>query len=276
MQSMSPETPIRLEFERPPLVEQAITVIFENLEAFSIVDYGLFWNEISGEFPQVDSRPPLEVSVEHFGELREAVSQLQLVEDIPLPRALFSNGRGELVQLQPDRFGFNWAKEGDTPYPRSEPVMARFEALFEQFRKYVDRRNLGEIRLRQCELTNLNILPVVEFGTDFSDIGNALEVDPLDLGVPFLRAETYIRNRQHRIVDENGVALGRLHIAIAPVLAKGGSKAFRVEFTARSAPGIGSFEAVRRFFCIARNAINGAFGATVTKRMRQHWGEKNV
>jgi uncharacterized protein (TIGR04255 family) len=274
---MSPETPIRLEFERPPLIEQAITVVFDRLPRFSIIDYGLFWSELGGEFPEVGSLMPLDVAVEHFGDGLNPVPQLQLLAEAPLPRALFGNSNGNLVQIQPDRFGFNWAKEGDAAYPRSEPVMTRFEQLFEQFRTFVQRRDLGEIKLRQCELTNLNILPVAEFGDDFSAMGRALKVDPLDLGVPFLQAETYMRNRQHRIVDENGTAIGRLHTAIAPVFANvRGQKAFKVEFTARSAPGIGTFEAAQRFFAIARNVVNGAFRATVTEQMREIWGEKNV
>lgn len=272
---MSPETPIRLEFERPPLVEQAISVCFERLPGFSIVDYGLFWSEIAGEFPSVGNLPPLDTAVEHFDEMRIETAQLQLFDPTPLPRGMFSNELGELVQLQPDRFGFNWAKRGDAPYPRSEPMMARFEDLYGRFVKFVDRRGLGEIRLRQCELTNFNILPVAEFGSDFSEIGNALKVDPLELGVPFLQAETYIRNRQHRIIDADGTPLGRLHTAIAPVFSnQDGSKAFKLEFTARSAPNIGDIDAVRRFFAVARNAVNGAFRGTVTKQMRDIWGER--
>jgi len=273
---MTPDTPIRLEYERPPLVEQAISVSFERLPGFSIVDYGLFWSEVASEFPTVATLPPLETAVEHFDAMQLQVAQFQLFDPTPLPRAMFSNIGGELVQLQPDRFGFNWAKKDGASYPRSEPVMKRFEELFGRFISFAGRREIGDLRLSQCELTNVNILPVAEFGSDFSEIGEALNVDPLDLGVPFLKAETYIRNRQHRIVDADGAPLGRLHTSIAPVFSnQDGSKAFKLEFTARSAPNIGNFDAARRFFAVARNAVNGAFRGTTTKRMRDAWGEND-
>jgi uncharacterized protein (TIGR04255 family) len=272
---MSPETPIRLDLERPPLVEQAISVIFERLPGFSIVDYGLFWQDISAELPNVAHLPTLDKSVEHFDEMVSS-AHFQLVNSTPLPRGMFSNERGELVQLQPDRFGFNWAKQGDAPYPRSEPMMKRFEELYAQFVAFVKRRELGEIVLSQCELTNFNILPVAEFGSDFSAMSEALNVDPLDLGIPFLKAETYTRNRQHRIVDEDGTPLGRLHTTIEPVFAMlNGAKAFKLEFTARSAPNIRNLDGARRFFAVARNAVNGAFRGTVTKQMRDIWGERD-
>jgi len=273
---MSPESPIRLDFQRPPLIEQAISVVFEPIEGFRIVDFGLFWNEIAEEFPFVSSEAPLEAPVEHFDELRARDVSFQVLAGVPSPRAMFQNGKGELIQLQSDRFGFNWAKEGDAEYPRSEPVMAQFEKLFGRFARYVAKQRLGDIVFKQCELTNLNVLPVAEFGEDYSDLANALKVDPLDLGLSFLRSETYIRNRQHRIVAEDGMPLGRLHMAIAPVVSnQDHSKAFRFELTARSAPNIKSIEDARHFFAVARNALNGAFYAMVTDGMRKKWGDRH-
>ena len=67
---MSPETPIRLEYERPPLIEQAISVAFDPPAGFTIVDYGLFWQELASEFPSVSSEMPLDNPVELFEDLR--------------------------------------------------------------------------------------------------------------------------------------------------------------------------------------------------------------
>lgn len=271
---MSPETPIRLEFERPPIIEQAICIIFEPLPGFSIIDYGLFWNALSAEFPHVRAALPIDTTTEHFDDQQRGNLHIRLSQEISLPRAMYGNDAGELVQLQADRFLFNWAKTEGSEYPRSERLMERFGELFGRFQAYAESRCLGDIAIRQAELTNLNVLPISEFGTSFADIGEALNVDPLDLGVPFLKAETYIRNRVHRIVDEDGKPLGRLHTVIEPVRnSADNSIAYKLEFTARSAPGLGSIEAAKRFYGIARNAINGAFGATVTEKMRKKWGE---
>ena len=267
---------IRPNFDRPPLVEQAIVAVFEPIEGFTIVDYGLFWSEVQADFPIVDTTDPVSEQIEWFDQIRTPDPTLQLLARLPLPRAMFRDAAGgELIQLQPGRFGFNWSKVENDHYPRSEVVMNRFQALFSRFQAYVSSRGLGAVRLRQCELTNLNIIPVKDFGKGYEDITNAIKVDPLDLGVSFLRAETFTRSRQHRILAEDGSPVGRLHTAIAPVIStQDGEKAFRLEFTARSAPNVVSDEAMKNFFAIARSAINSAFCATVTDNMKQLWGEQ--
>lgn len=273
---MSPETPIRPEFERPPLIEQAISVAFEPIEGFRIVDYGLFWQQIAEEFPKVTAEERFESPRETFGDVRPAQTMIRIVPPPTMPRAMFRNVSGELVQVQADWFSFNWTKEDGRAYPRSEQLMDRFQDLYQRFCSFVERSGLGEIRLRQCELTNLNIFPVSDFGRDFADMTAALKVDTLELGLDYLRPETYVRNRQHRIVNEAGEPIGRLHTEISPVFRNDdGSKAFKLEFTARSAPNVHSFDAAMHFFGIARNSINGAFLAITTDRIRAHWGEKN-
>ena len=268
--------PIRPNFERPPLAEQAISLLFDPIEQFRIVDYGLYWQQIADQFPHVSSDAPIEAPVEHFGGFRPTDIQFKLLTVPPLPRASFSGEAGELVVVQPDRFGFNWAKVGDAAYPRSEKLMERFRELFAGFASYVEKQRLGGITFRQCELTNLNVIPVADFGIDFADMANAFRVDPLDLGVDFLRAETYIRNRQHVILGDGGQPVGRLHMNISPVVSTHDqSKAFRFELTARSGRQIDSVAAADKFFELARDAINGAFLATVTEKMKGIWGEAN-
>src|SRR5205085_2263174 len=117
---VSPMTAIRLNFERPPLIEQAISLVFEPIAGFGIVEYGLFWNEVAAEFPEVSTDAPVDAPVESFGDIRPGSVSFQLLPAPPLPRAMFRNSQGELIQLQSSRFGFNWAKQGDAPYPRSE------------------------------------------------------------------------------------------------------------------------------------------------------------
>ena len=266
---------IRPSFVRPPLVEQAIVAVFEAIPGFTIVDYGVFWSEIQKEFPLVSSTDPAPEHTELFDPIRLPDSGLQLLHTLPLPRAMFRDKEGgELIQLQPDRFGFNWSKVDGGHYPRSEQVMGRFNELFARFHAFIERRGIGPLRLKQCELTNLNIIRVSDFGHGYEDMTKALRVDPLDLGISFLRAETYTRARQHSILGAAGEPVGRLHTAIAPVISThDGEQAFRLELTARSRPEINTLETMKGFFEIARNAVNAAFCATVTDKMRKHWGE---
>ena len=271
-------TPIRPNFERPPLVEQAISIVFQPIAGFRIVDYGLFWTDLSAEFPDVATEAPLEAPIEQFDEFRPVELLLQFLPSPPMPRAMFRNPKnGELIQVQNDRFGFNWAKVGDAPYPRSEPLMARFKELFGRFVTFAKHQGLGDVTLKQCELTNLNVIPVSDFGRTYSDLSTALRVDPLDLGLPYLQSEVFERSRQHKIIGNDGAPVGRLHMVVAPVVSNvDKSQAIRFELTARSAPDIRSLDDASKFFEVARNAINGAFDASITDAMRIKWGEKHV
>ena len=94
-------TPIRPNFERPPLQEQAISIVFQPLDKFRIVDYGLFWAELAAEFPVVATDVPLEAPVEQFDTFRPTEMSFQFLTMPPIPRAMFRNpDNGELVQLR--------------------------------------------------------------------------------------------------------------------------------------------------------------------------------
>ncbi|MFO6447828.1 TIGR04255 family protein [Erythrobacter sp. NE805] len=267
--------PVRPNFERPPLQEQAISVVFQPLSGFRIVDYGLFWSEIADAFPEVSTDNPIEAPIEQFEGFRPTAMSFQLVTAPPLPRAMFRNpASGELVQLQHNRFTFNWAKVEGQEYPRSEPLMARFEELFIAFEDYARRNDLGDLRLTQCEITNLNVIPVADFGTKFAQLNRALDVADPDWKIDCLEPEIVERSIQQRIIDGTGASVGRLHAVIAPVISNvDNSQGIRYELTARSAPNISTLEQAKNFFGLARNAINAAFMASVTDEMKAHWGE---
>lgn len=265
----------RPHFRHPPIHEQAISLSFGRIREFGIVDPGLFWKEIMHEFPEAETGPRFVAAVEMF-EDRSPMVEWEVVPQIELPKALFKNGRGEIIQVQDDSFTYNWIRdESQQEYPRYEVTSQRLWELYGRFEKFIIGR-YGHMPLpRQCELTNVNLIPVAEFGNDFSDIADAFRVDPLAWDVHGLVADTYVRQRLHRIVDDAGRSLGRLHSVISPIVNPEGVKFFRFELTARSAPGIGDLPAVKDFFALAHDMINGAFLESVTPQMRQKWEEYN-
>jgi uncharacterized protein (TIGR04255 family) len=263
----------RPHFRHPPIHEQAISLSFSRIREFGIVDPGLFWAEVMDDFPVAETGPRFVAPVEMF-EDRTPLVEWEVVPQIQLPKALFKNGRGEIIQLQDDSFTYNWIRdESGLEYPRYEVTSARLWELYEKFERFIARRYGQMTPLKQCELTNVNIIAVAQFGKNFSDIANGFRVDPFAWDVPGLVAETYVRQRQHRIVDADGNSVGRLHSVISPFVDPEGQQFFRFELTARSAPGIGGADHVREFFALAHNMINGAFLESVTPAMRQTWEE---
>lgn len=263
----------RPHFRNPPIHEQAISLAYDRVRQFSIVDPGLFWCEIKEQFPIAETGPRFQAPIEVFDD-RQRLVEWEVVPQIQIPKALFKNGLGEVVQLQEDSFTFNWIRDAaGVEYPRYEATSSRLWDLYSLFVRFIASRYDCVPNIRQCELTNVNVIPVSQFGSDFSDIARAFRVDPFAWDVPGLAADNFVRQRQHRIVNANGQSIGRLHSAIAPVLDPDGQKLFRFELTARSAPGVGSEGAAKEFFDYAHDLINGAFLESVTPAMREIWGE---
>lgn len=261
----------RPHFRNPPIMEQAISLVFERLIDFDNVDFGLFWSTVRDSFPQAETTFRATHPVESF-EGRSASGSVVLSPNL-LARSLFRNPTsGELLQLQDDFFGFSWVKlSEEAHYPRFERTSERFWEFYEFFLRYLIGRYDVVPTLRQCEFVNVNIIPVSSFGSDYGDMARAFRIDPFDWHVEGLQAETYIRNRQHAILGVTGEPIGRLHSVITPVIDQSGDKHFQFQLTARSSPAIHETGEARSFFERAHEMINGAFVSSVTPEMLKQW-----
>lgn len=269
---MTAKPPQRPHFKRPPILEQAISLSFERIMSFDVIDFGLFWTRIKDQFPRADTAARFVAPTEGFEEI-DSPATFTLSGPVELPRSLLRNDQGELLQVQDDSFGFNWIKPSpESAYPRFEQTSARLWQLYSEFVRFLADRGHPRPSLKQCELTNVNIIYVRDFGRDFSEMCEAFVVDPFAWQVEGLVAETYVRRRQHKIVDENGAPVGRLHSVISPVF-RNGEQAFQFELTARSPPSVRSEDDAKAFFDRAHRMINAAFWVSVTPKMRDFWGE---
>lgn len=271
-------TPIRPKFTNPPLIERAISVVFEPLPGFSIGDYGLFWSELSDEFPTSEAMDPMAAEAERFEGFRPVQVNLKLVTARELPRAAFRNAAaGELVQLQSDRFGFNWIKTSDDHrYPHSEATVERFFTLFGKFTAYAKRRGLGAINIVQCELTNVNVVAVSDVGESFADMATVFKLAPLEYDCPNIRLEHQLVGSKHVMLDDAGRPIGRIHTLGQPSLrVPSNEEAYRLDIAARGAPIGDGVDGARKFFDAAVSAVNAVFLASTTKAGRRFWGESD-
>jgi uncharacterized protein (TIGR04255 family) len=271
-------TPIRPKFTNPPLIERAISVVFEPLPNFTLGDYGLFWHEVAAEFPASEAMEPVTAALESFDGFRPQQLGIQLLPGVVMPRAAFRNeSNGELLQLQSDRFGFNWIKtNADHKYPHSEATLERFFELLARFSAFVERRNLGGLNIVQCELTNVNVVLVSDVGESFADIATVLRLAPLDFDCPNTRLENQLVGSKHLILNDDGQPIGRVHTLGQPSLkVPDNEEAYRLDISARGAP-IGSGPGgARRFFDAAVSAVNAVFLASTTNAGRRFWGEQH-
>lgn len=267
---------IRPKFRNPPLIERAISIVIEPLSELSVGDYGLFWSDIIDEFPTSEAMDPVTAVIESFGGFRPSPVGIQLVPGGALPRAAFRDRLGgELVQIQRDRFGFNWIKTGDDhKYPHSEATLDRFFELLVKFMSYIERRGLGTLKIVQCELTNVNVVLVSDVGENFSDMATVFKLAPLEFDCDHIRLENQLVGSKHLILDDDGEPIGRVHTVGQPSLkVPNNEEAYRLDISARGAPLGANLEGARRFFDVAVSAVNAVFLSSVTKAGRRFWGE---
>lgn len=140
-------TPNSPSFESPPIDEVVCAIRFAPLPGIRLPHYGVLWKLLGDEFPAIKHAPPI-------------VSPAGLAVDEetggPLPRVWYlSKGEDFLVQLQPDFFGFNWRRRGQS-YPRFDAVFPRFQENLAKFVKFIADFGLGQFIPLGYELSYIN------------------------------------------------------------------------------------------------------------------------
>ena len=107
-------------FKNPPVIETIIGIEFARLEKFGVPHFGLYWEAIRADFPEFELKQQLDSQIERFEPLQfqPTIPPLQFIEK-PEIRCWFVSRERRLIQLQQDRFIYNWRKEGqEKDYPQ--------------------------------------------------------------------------------------------------------------------------------------------------------------
>lgn len=249
--------------------------MFEPIPGLTIGHFGLFWQRIRSEFPFCTSQPAIPNVIEALGPPQ--LLSVELIQGAPPQRSLYQSAKtGELVQLQADRFSFNWMLTPGAAYPRYDATLPRFWKLFDLLVSFLEAEGLGAPSLTQCELTNVNIIPVEEFGETFADLTRALAIHIPDLAAySSLSLENVQAATQYLMLKDDGSHAGRLHVAAQTVRNIATAKtAIRLDLTARGGMAPMDRTMSQEFFEYARNAINAAFLEYTSGNAQKHWGKK--
>lgn len=151
-------------YKKPPLIEVVCGIVFKRIEQFKAPHLGLFWEKIRDEYPTCEHAPPLGLDAEPWD-----LANL-------LPRLWFVNQRdNELIQLQNDRFLYNWRKKHeDDPYPRYGIVAKAFKANLDIFQEFLKEEGLGMLNPTACELTYVNHILKGQGWESLAEINNVL------------------------------------------------------------------------------------------------------
>lgn len=173
---------------------------------------GDFWSGLdANEWPTVSDAPLIPTQFERFTEEAKwaDAARVSLTQD-PSCRLQIKNQQNDrMIQIQKNRFHFNWIKVGETDYPRYENVLAGLISTFERFIAYIAERDLGEIRPNQWEVTYINHIPQGTLWNNPSEWGffNPLSGIP---SIPEVIEGESFGGQWHFVIPEKR---GRLHIA---------------------------------------------------------------
>lgn len=148
------------EFSKPPVSEVALSVEFEPLPNWRSPHAGLYWGLINSQYPNTEVQPPLPSQIEKFDEQTVQVPTVRVELLNPdISRFWFlADPANWLIQVQRDRFVMNWRKvSGEEIYPRYEAELRpRFQRELAQFKQFVEKHHIGQMVVRQCEITYVN------------------------------------------------------------------------------------------------------------------------
>lgn len=129
-------------FSNPPVVETALSVQFSGV-GWSPLDFGIYYESIRERFPSASESHCLPPIIETFPKT-VVDSKLVLSESVQPSRWLFSDQpNSSLLQVQYNRFGFNWRKVDGEEYPSYCKNCDVFKTEYDNFQAYCEERTLG-------------------------------------------------------------------------------------------------------------------------------------
>lgn len=204
-------------FKNPPVVETVLGVQFPQVEGFRATHFGLYYESLEGRFPTVTDQPRLEPARERFPRpLLLPAPQVQVFPRIKPDRVWFTADSGsELIQLQADRFLFNWRRQDNREYPSYGTNSEVFLKEFDLFREFCGKHKLPDPMPEVCEVTYVN-----HFDPEPNETATQLAARTFaglgwcgtDGFLPIPESLTF--NRAYVITSENK-AIGRLYAEVS-------------------------------------------------------------
>lgn len=259
-------------FRRPPVVEVAIAAQFDGIPGLTGPHMGLLWQRFREAFPTLQVHPALDPRFERSSP--EPGKKLTFaLETVPTPRAWFVGSNEEhLVQVQQDRFVFNWRRIHGQDYPRYTHVKTSFEKNFSLFQEYLADEQLGEPRPNQWELTYVNHIPAGDGWHRHGELGLVVPLLNPNPESGFLPEPEDIALRvRYRISPEEEV-VSRLYVEATPGFDPTSRKpVVGLTLTARGGLERGAENLLSSRLDVGRDWIVRGFAEVTSQTMHQHW-----
>jgi uncharacterized protein (TIGR04255 family) len=259
-------------FDKPPVVEMVLGIEFAELFQLGIPHFGLFWSQIRDEYHQCSANPPLASQIETFG----GQGQQEITLNFPLvgpPNVrcwYWNKAQTWLIQVQRDRFIQNWRKTpADNVYPRFSKARQRFELEYKRFQKFIASESIGNLQVRQCEVTYYNHIEPEKSQEALSGLNEIIPCWSGTSSEDFLPPPEVVSINTSYVISENR---GRLYLSLQPVFRHSDAKEIlQLTVTAKVIPASSELaEALNAFDLGHEWAVKG-FTDFTTARMHSIW-----
>ena len=266
----------KLDFARPPVDEVVLSVLFKSLNELLAPHLGEIWQEFKKDgFERIAEQPLVPPIVEKFP---APIGEAKLhIGNVPkLARIWFvDKDDSRLIQVQRDRFTFNWRKTEASPtYPGFSDIFADFEGFYNRFRQVLESQRIGRVTPLQYELTYIDQLFRGDGWDTLNDIGKIynLFADTQRLDSFWTDAESIILRTSFLVPNLQG----RLHFTISSrVKMPEQQQTLQTDFTIRGFPENAEYDAMIAWFTKAHARVRENFSSIFMEDIQtQVWERK--
>ncbi|MHB8900104.1 MAG: TIGR04255 family protein [Thermoguttaceae bacterium] len=199
-------------YKCPPVVETVLGVQFGRIDGFTNGHLGKFWALLDrNEWPLSVDAPRLPPQRERFDASvwAQIGPQLTFSQDVSTRLQITNKDRNRMIQMQSDRFHFNWVGESGEEYPRYEKVRSGFEQAYRSFVEFATQGNVSALLPNQWEVTYVNHIPEGTVWSTPDDWGNFFRLlSPSPVDAAFVELESFTGEWRFIIPEKRG----RLHV----------------------------------------------------------------
>lgn len=265
----------KLDFARPPVEEVVLSVLFNPLDRLLAPHLGEIWQEFKKDgFVHIMEHPPVVPALEMPVSVQGAQLHFNNVPD--LARIWFIHETDtEIIQVQRDRFMFNWRKTEPHPvYPGFTAICEKFEDFYSRFGKVIKNMQIGEVTPLQYELTHINQLRHGKSWNTLDDIGKIYTLFSHSSQTQSFWSgmEAVNFHASFPVVDLHG----RLHVSMGNrIKMPEQTPTLQTDFTVRGFPE-NAEDTMITWFKSARNKIRERFTGMFTEDIQiKEWGRKS-
>lgn len=256
-----------VDFQRPPVAETALGVVFAPLAGWSVLHFGLLWERFRELYPETEIK-----TAGGPGEVRFTATEGIDFSALPIKAMFIDRSGNQLVQIQRNAFIRNWRQtEQSVEYEHYENVRPLFQRDWKTFCGFLDSEELGQVEVVQCEVTYINHLVRGKEWQTFDDVSRIFRIWA-GANVDSLSASQMV---SFVTVFELPEKAGTLQVVLQPGLRKRDAKEIiQFSLTATGKPADSSSAEILKWLDLGHVAVVSSFRDLTTPEMHGHWGIK--